>query len=61
MPEVRIRYIEFEAVHHQNNTESTENHKMGIYAADGQMAVPQQADADNFPAFVKYTLLGHPA
>ena len=37
---------------------------MWIYAADGQMVIPQQVDAvnvplgDRFQAFVKYVLLG---
>jgi FtsP/CotA-like multicopper oxidase with cupredoxin domain len=47
------------------NTVSIDNHKMWIYAVDGQMIVPQQVDAvnvpigDRFQAFVKYVFLGH--
>lgn len=46
-------------------TVSIDNHKMWIYAADGQLVVPQEVDAVNislgerFQAFVKSVFLGH--
>jgi len=46
-------------------TVSIDNHKMWIYAADGQLVVPQEVDAVNVPlgerfqAFVKSVFLGH--
>lgn len=47
------------------STVSIDNHTMWIYAADGQLVVPQEVDAVNVPigerfqAFVKSVFLGH--
>jgi hypothetical protein len=47
------------------NTVSINNHKMWIYAADGQLTIPQEVDAVNvalgerFQAFVKSVFFGH--
>ena len=63
MQKVRVLYTETLMQFLTANTVSIDNHKMWIYAADGQMVVPQQVDAVNIPlgnrfqAFVKYVFL----